>query len=58
MDAAELARWTRFAAKGGIGKCTAIGDCVAEAAQDLMFLKVRPSILGVIPSNRVHRTTK
>ncbi|KAJ7837053.1 hypothetical protein B0H14DRAFT_2178067, partial [Mycena olivaceomarginata] len=39
MDAAELARWTRFAAKGGIGKCTAIGDCVAEAAQDLMFLK-------------------
>ncbi|KAJ7915493.1 hypothetical protein B0H13DRAFT_1578843, partial [Mycena leptocephala] len=39
MDAAELARWTRFAAKGGIGKCTATGDCVAEAAQDLMFLK-------------------
>ncbi|KAF7353652.1 hypothetical protein MVEN_01049900 [Mycena venus] len=39
MDAAELARWTRFAAKGGIGKCTAVGDCVAEAAQDLMFLK-------------------
>ncbi|KAF7359280.1 Rab-GAP TBC domain-containing protein [Mycena sanguinolenta] len=39
MDAAELARWQRFAAKGGIGKCTAIGDCVAEAAQDLMFLK-------------------
>ncbi|KAJ7684601.1 hypothetical protein DFH06DRAFT_920293, partial [Mycena polygramma] len=39
MDAAELARWTRFAGKGGIGRCTAIGDCVAEAAQDLMFLK-------------------
>ncbi|KAJ7184311.1 hypothetical protein C8R46DRAFT_1299032 [Mycena filopes] len=39
MDAADLARWTRFAAKGGIGKCTAIGDCVAEAAEDLMFLK-------------------
>ncbi|KAJ7221749.1 hypothetical protein GGX14DRAFT_325319, partial [Mycena pura] len=39
MDAAELARWTRFAAKGGIGKCTATGDCVAEAAEDLMFLK-------------------
>ncbi|KAJ7739641.1 hypothetical protein DFH07DRAFT_681768, partial [Mycena maculata] len=39
MDAAELARWTRFAAKGGIGKCTARGDCVAEAAEDLMFLK-------------------
>jgi len=40
MDAAELARWTRFAAKGGIGKCTAIHDCVAESAEDLMFLKV------------------
>ncbi|KAJ7043134.1 hypothetical protein C8F04DRAFT_874828, partial [Mycena alexandri] len=38
MDAADLARWTRFAAKGGIGKCTAISDCVAEAAEDLMFL--------------------
>ncbi|KII83925.1 hypothetical protein PLICRDRAFT_76171, partial [Plicaturopsis crispa FD-325 SS-3] len=39
MDAAELARWTRFAAKGGIGKCTAVKDCVAERAEDLMFLK-------------------
>ncbi|RDB27248.1 hypothetical protein Hypma_004535 [Hypsizygus marmoreus] len=39
MEAAELARWTRFAAKGGIGKCTAISDCVAENADDLMFLK-------------------
>ncbi|CAK5279349.1 unnamed protein product [Mycena citricolor] len=39
MDAAELARWTRFAAKGGIGRCTATGDCVAEGAEDLMFLK-------------------
>ncbi|KZP21793.1 hypothetical protein FIBSPDRAFT_690748, partial [Athelia psychrophila] len=39
MDAAELARWTRFAAKGGIGKCTAVNDCVAEGADDLMFLK-------------------
>ncbi|KAG5641671.1 hypothetical protein DXG03_004452, partial [Asterophora parasitica] len=39
MEAAELARWTRFAAKGGIGKCTAIEDCVAESADDLMFLK-------------------
>ncbi|EIN12699.1 hypothetical protein PUNSTDRAFT_27997, partial [Punctularia strigosozonata HHB-11173 SS5] len=39
MDAAELARWTRFAAKGGIGKCTAIQDCVAERPDDLMFLK-------------------
>jgi hypothetical protein len=41
MEAAELARWTRFAAKGGIGKCTAMQDCVAERAEDLMFLKVR-----------------
>jgi hypothetical protein len=40
-DAAQLARWTRFAAKGGIGKCTAIEDCVAESPEDLMFLKVR-----------------
>ncbi|KAF9459090.1 rab-GTPase-TBC domain-containing protein [Collybia nuda] len=39
MDASELARWTRFAAKGGIGKCTAVLDCVAESAEDLMFLK-------------------
>jgi len=40
LEAAELARWTRFAAKGGIGKCTATCDCVAESADDLMFLKV------------------
>jgi hypothetical protein len=40
MDAPELARWTRFAAKGGIGKCTAVQDCMAEASGDLMFLKV------------------
>ncbi|KAF8557154.1 hypothetical protein OG21DRAFT_1394430, partial [Imleria badia] len=40
MDAHELARWTRFAAKGGIGKCTAIVDCIAqEMGEDLMFLK-------------------
>ncbi|GJJ08912.1 hypothetical protein Clacol_003132 [Clathrus columnatus] len=39
MDATDLARWTRFAAKGGIGKCTAIQDCVAERLEDLMFLK-------------------
>lgn len=29
-----------FAAKGGIGKCTALVDCVAGNADDLMFLKV------------------
>lgn len=40
MDAVDLARWTRFAAKGGIGKCTAIQDCVAKRAEDLMFLMV------------------
>ncbi|KAG7090781.1 hypothetical protein E1B28_009866 [Marasmius oreades] len=39
MDATELSRWTRFARKGGIGRCTAIHDCVAEGEQDLMFLK-------------------
>ena len=40
MDASELGRWTRFAAKGGIGKCTALQDCIAEQAEDLMFMKV------------------
>ncbi|KAI8977786.1 hypothetical protein BD414DRAFT_155730 [Trametes punicea] len=39
MDATELGRWTRFAAKGGIGKCTALQDCVAEQPEDLMFMK-------------------
>ncbi|KAG6859836.1 hypothetical protein C0995_003184 [Termitomyces sp. Mi166 len=39
MEAIDLARWTRFAAKGGIGKCTALVDCVAENSDDLMFLK-------------------
>ncbi|EJD50153.1 hypothetical protein AURDEDRAFT_18366, partial [Auricularia subglabra TFB-10046 SS5] len=38
MDAANLARWTRFAAKGGIGRCVAVHDCVAESPEDLMFL--------------------
>ncbi|TFK77956.1 hypothetical protein K466DRAFT_507927 [Polyporus arcularius HHB13444] len=40
MDASELGRWTRFAGKGGIGKCTALQDCIAEEPQDLMFMKV------------------
>jgi hypothetical protein len=43
MDASELARWTRFAAKGGIGRCTALADCVAESEEELMFLKVSAS---------------
>lgn len=41
MDGKDLARWTRFAMKGGIGKCTAVQDCIAESPEDLMFLKVR-----------------
>lgn len=41
MDAADLARWSRFAMKGGIGKCTALQDCVAKAPEDLMFVKVQ-----------------
>ena len=40
MEAAELVRWTHFAAKGGIGKCKATVDCVAESLDDLMFFKV------------------
>ncbi|KZT00910.1 uncharacterized protein LAESUDRAFT_816259 [Laetiporus sulphureus 93-53] len=39
MDATDLRRWTRFAAKGGIGTCTALQDCVAESSEDLMFMK-------------------
>ncbi|KAI6129345.1 hypothetical protein EDD16DRAFT_1435184, partial [Pisolithus croceorrhizus] len=40
MNAHDLARWTRFASKGGIGRCTAVVDCVAqEMGEDLMFLK-------------------
>ena len=49
MDATQLSRWTRFAAKGGIGKGTAIQDCVAEQAEDLMFLKVRTGLHTVCP---------
>jgi hypothetical protein len=41
MDSDDLARWTRFAMKGGIGKCVAICDCIAENNDDLVFLKVR-----------------
>ncbi|KAH9828949.1 uncharacterized protein C8Q71DRAFT_682217, partial [Rhodofomes roseus] len=39
MDATELGRWSRFAGKGGIGKCTALQDYVAEEPEDLMFMK-------------------
>ena len=34
LELADLVRWKRFAAKGGIGKC------VAESSDDLIFLKV------------------
>ncbi|THV02137.1 hypothetical protein K435DRAFT_792803 [Dendrothele bispora CBS 962.96] len=39
MDAAELSRWTRFAAKGGIAKCTAKHERVAEGNEGLMSMK-------------------
>lgn len=40
LEPADLARRPRSAAKGGIGKCMAHCDCVAESSDDLMFLKV------------------
>lgn len=60
MDAAELARWTRFAAKGGIGRGIAIADCVAEAADDLMFLKVSFASLRSysVADDGTHRVTR
>ncbi|KAF8760157.1 hypothetical protein RHS01_01748 [Rhizoctonia solani] len=39
MESADLARWQRFASKGGIGKSTALVDRIAERDGDLMFLK-------------------
>ena len=48
MDAAQLGRWMRFAAKGGIGRATALVDYVAERPQDLMFLKVRPLLFSIL----------
>ncbi|THU87057.1 hypothetical protein K435DRAFT_731007 [Dendrothele bispora CBS 962.96] len=33
-DAAELSRWTRFAVKEGIEKCTATHDCVVERNEE------------------------
>ena len=59
MQVHELARWTRFAAKGGIGKCTAVHNCVAQSSDDLMFMKVRslgPVATGVQISNLSDRT--
>ena len=37
-----------FAAKGGIGKCTAVQDCIAESQEDLMFLQVCRRDLSVL----------
>ena len=48
LEPAELARWSRFAAKGGIGKCTATCDCVAESTDDLMFMKVSSWLFEVL----------
>ncbi|THU95145.1 hypothetical protein K435DRAFT_667004 [Dendrothele bispora CBS 962.96] len=45
MSAAELSRWTRFAAKGEIGKCTATHECVAEGNKDLMFIMKTRTLL-------------
>ncbi|EUC62345.1 TBC1 domain protein 10B [Rhizoctonia solani AG-3 Rhs1AP] len=39
MESADLARWQRFASKGGIGKSIALVDRIAERDGDLMFLK-------------------
>ncbi|KAI9436506.1 hypothetical protein F5148DRAFT_966393, partial [Russula earlei] len=39
MDPSRLSRWTRFARKGGIGKCVALQHRVAEQPGDLMFFK-------------------
>jgi hypothetical protein len=35
----EPANLARYAAKGGIGKCVAQCDCIAECSNDLMFFK-------------------
>lgn len=51
MDAPQLSRWTRFASKGGIGRCIAQQDCVAREPDDLMFLKVRFSLHPMLQLN-------
>ena len=59
MDAPELERWTRFASKGGIGRCVALQDYLAEKPGDLMFLKVCASFLySLFHSLKPNRTTK
>ena len=58
MASTDLARWQRFAGKGGIGKSTALVDCVAERDGDLMFLKV--CLSSLLPSLllTLRRTTR
>ncbi|THU87051.1 hypothetical protein K435DRAFT_591628, partial [Dendrothele bispora CBS 962.96] len=41
-------RWTRSAAKGGIGKCTTTHGCVAEGNEDLMFMKLDDVITALM----------
>jgi len=48
MDASRFSRWTRFAKKGGIGKCVALQDCAAEQPGDLMFFKVHLSLFHIL----------
>ena len=40
MDASQFSSWTRFAKKGGIGRCVALKNCAAAHPRDLMFFKV------------------
>ncbi|KXN81862.1 hypothetical protein AN958_03598 [Leucoagaricus sp. SymC.cos] len=49
MDAAQLARWTRFAVKGGIGRCTGVNNCIAQTSEDLMVMGDEIVVLMRIP---------
>ena len=39
LSATDLARWAKFALKGGIGKAVAKADRLADLDEDLMFLQ-------------------
>lgn len=39
LAATDLARWVKFAMKGGIGKAVAKADRLADLDEDLMFLE-------------------
>jgi len=62
MDASQFSRWTRFAKKGGIGKCVALKNCAAEHPGDLMFFKVlaffSPPLPRLYRSPNLKRTMK